>query len=1123
MADSDRSTAQVTRYIHRFEEQWQHGRRPALLRHLPPPGEPARREALRELACLDLTYRIRGGDEVPLVELYLQAFPQELGDPADRLELIATEYQECWRRGDPIRRDDYRRRFPDLAAALDSALTLHWTCPACRGQTTVPDETAEMQTCAACGRSSRLRSRPSPIPPEPAAGLPAVPGYEVLEELGRGGMGVVYKALQKDLNRLVVLKMILSGQHADAEELARFRREAEAVARLQHPNIVGIHQIGVADGLPFFSMEFVAGGSLAAGLDGTPWPPPAAAALLETLARAIHVAHQAGIVHRDLKPANVLLSAACGFALAALEEASAKPQAASQVPKITDFGLAKRLDDSTVHTGPGAVLGTPSYMAPEQAGAVPTQITPAADVYALGAILYELLTGRPPFKAATALDTVLQVLQQEPVGPRRLNAQVPRDLETICLKCLAKEPRKRYASAADLADDLRRFQAGQPIRARPVGPLERGYRWCRRNPVLAGLFATVAVLLVGVAVVSAVGYLKVRTANVELLAERHKADRNAEQFRKSYDLARRSMEQTVFGIAEEPLLKDRGFFALRKQLLAPAGRFYRELAALEGDDPRLEADRGRAHGRLAAVRGMLGEIEQAAADYRAMLDVFTSLVRAYPDEPSYRLEQARAYRGLGATLRDLGRQQEAGDAFTQGGELARDLVARFPDVADHHHELAEYQYAQGVSAYRAGRFEEALAAFGQTLRLKEDTVRRFSETRTTRDERATLLKSMGASCVDLKRYREALAHFEAARAIRQQLVAEAPNNPEYRMSLAAIWENLGMLHQMTVRLDDADRATREALRQARLLVGHFPMLPDGRHVLAHNCHNLAALLVARNRYTEAYALHQEATALLERLVEEFPAIPAYRQDLGMHYITRGKHFSGRDPEGALSWADRAMRVLSEARAIDPRNPTIHEWLGKAYLLRLRSLHNLGRHDEAVRTGERAQALDARLAKEPLLAGGLYTVRWTARQQLVPALWQASLGRHAQAARAANTLVETRLFGSLHAFAGRDVLSGLAALAVARSVAGRDGPVGETYFNAACVFARCARAAGKGAPELAEAYAARAVQMLTRARDEGFFATPANRKLLETDSDMKPLRGRKDFQELASAVLTQGKK
>ena len=312
---------------------------------------------------------------------------------------------------------------------------------------------------------------------KPGGGPP--PGYVVLGELGRGGMGIVYRARQVQLGRTVALKMILAGGHADEAELARFRTEAEAVARLNHPGIVQMYEVGEWEGQPYFALEFCPQGTLAAKLAGTPLPARAAAVLLQRLAEAVAAAHGAGVVHRDLKPANVLL-------------------AADGMPKVADFGLALRLDIDDRQTRTGAVMGTPSYMAPEQALGQTRRIGPAVDVYALGAVLYELLTGRPPFKGATVLETLDQVRRQEVVPPRRLNPQVPRDLETICLLCLRKEPEKRYPGAAALADDLARFLEGRPVVARPLGRLERTLKRVQRNPVVSALAAlTVASVLAG--------------------------------------------------------------------------------------------------------------------------------------------------------------------------------------------------------------------------------------------------------------------------------------------------------------------------------------------------------------------------------------------------------------------------------------------------------------------------------------------------------------------------------------------------------------------------------------------------------------------------------------------------
>ncbi len=305
--------------------------------------------------------------------------------------------------------------------------------------------------------------------------VPAIPGYEILGELGRGGMGVVYRARQVRLNRPCALKMILGGAHASPEAATRFLAEAEAVARLAHPNVVQIRHIGDVDGLPYFELEYVDGGSLDKRLNGTPWPARRAAELIEPLARGVAEAHRLGIVHRDLKPGNVLL-------------------AADGTPKLTDFGLAKSMASDGGLTRTDSIMGSPGYMSPEQAEGNTKQVGPPADIYALGVILYELLTGGPPFRGTTALEVIDQVKNTEPVPPSRLVPGLPRDVETIALKCLQKEPGKRYDSAAALAEDLRRFLGREAIIARPIPFWERAWRWCRRHPAPAALSAAIVLV-----------------------------------------------------------------------------------------------------------------------------------------------------------------------------------------------------------------------------------------------------------------------------------------------------------------------------------------------------------------------------------------------------------------------------------------------------------------------------------------------------------------------------------------------------------------------------------------------------------------------------------------------------
>ena len=389
----------------------------------------------------------------------------------------------------------------DFATGSNEPLDVRGQCGSGRPDTSSGNAAASLNT-AVTEASTEGTSTLSANDGDPSN--PTVPGYEILSVLGRGGMGVVYKARQNSLKRTVALKMMLAGQHSGAHERVRFRIEAEAVARLQHPNIVQIHEVGESDGCPYCALEFVEGGSLASKICGNPLAAMEAARLVETLARAMQLAHSRNVVHRDLKPGNILL-------------------AADGTPKISDFGLARRLDTESSETQVGAIVGTPSYMAPEQASGFANEAGPAADVYALGAILYDCLIGQPPFRGKTVSETIDQVRTQEPAPPSSRSRNVPIDLERICLKCLRKEPEKRYASAGELADDLGRLLRGEPVLARPVGHGQRLWRWCRRNPAVAASLALLGSILPIAFLIVSRSYWKAEEARKDAVKERDTA------------------------------------------------------------------------------------------------------------------------------------------------------------------------------------------------------------------------------------------------------------------------------------------------------------------------------------------------------------------------------------------------------------------------------------------------------------------------------------------------------------------------------------------------------------------------------------------------------------------------
>ena len=463
--------------VEQFRLLWQAGGRPDVAAFLAGAGG-LPPDAVVDVLRLDQQERWRRGDEVP-AEWYLDQFPQVAADPDGAFVLVYGEVLARTERGERPALTDFVLRFPQFAEFLSLQWEVHDALENAKHSSTLTFE------------------GPPPAPTAPVG--PAVPGYEVEEEVGRGAVGVVYRARQAAINRPCALKVVMEGQLARPDKLIRFLEEARVIARLKHPNIVGIYDLGTHETGPFMALEWVGGGTLADRVAAGPLDPAEAARLAATLARAAGYAHEKGVIHRDLKPANVLMTEA-------------------GEPKIADFGLAKHLHAANPGGTalPGQPVGTPTYMAPEQTGGK-GEVTPAADVYSLGAVLYELLTGRVPLAGASIEDTLRLVAGQEPVPPRELNAKVPRDLETVCLKCLEKDPKKRYPDGHALADDLGRFLAGEPIAARPIGPAGRAVRWLARHPRWA-VAAALAAALTLTAAAGLVGGL------VRLAEERRRAE-----------------------------------------------------------------------------------------------------------------------------------------------------------------------------------------------------------------------------------------------------------------------------------------------------------------------------------------------------------------------------------------------------------------------------------------------------------------------------------------------------------------------------------------------------------------------------------------------------------------------
>ncbi len=483
--------------------------------------------------------------------------------------------------------------------------------------------------------------------------------YELLGELGRGGMGVVFKAREKRIHRIVALKMMLAGRFASPESIRRFRTEAEAVASLDHPNIVPIFHVAEANGLPYFTMKFIEGAPLDRQPENRFRPPLEAARLMSTLCRAVDYAHKRGILHRDLKPANILIDH-------------------RGEPHITDFGLAKRLGEEDGATQTGAVMGTPDYMSPEQAAGDIRKVSVASDVYSLGSILYHLLTGQPPFSSATVMETLVRVTREPVRAPTMLNRAIDPDLETICVKCLEKEPEQRYATAQDLADELQRYLDGEPITARPVGRFERARRWCRRNPAVAGLLAIVLILLVSWLVGLNAALVRISTEK-EVAVENEAAAKAArDQARVNEAFAVQTLND-VIGSFHDGLRDRPGLHELRDELLFQAAEKLRDFQSRKELDVAQTADILRRtqialHQRFGDALLASGRVEDALGEYEQMEALAREMHQEAPNRPNSNRFMASCANKLADALIRLGKLDQARDQYRRGLDYRKQWV-----------------------------------------------------------------------------------------------------------------------------------------------------------------------------------------------------------------------------------------------------------------------------------------------------------------------------------------------------------------------------------------------------------------------------------------------------------------
>jgi serine/threonine-protein kinase len=847
------------RFIAAWEDTARGGAAPTVEAYLGPIAEPERSQLRAELEALDRSYRARRSAVRPAAAdtgVAADTGPAGTVDYQPAVSVSTGEYVPA----PPVTTVDY---VPGEVRAVDGKTS------AAPRATAVPDTVA---------------------------------GYEILGVLGRGGMGVVYRARQPGLKRLVALKMIRAGGHADAHDLARFRTEAEMVARLQHPNIVQIYEVGDDQGQPYFSLEFVDGTSLKEKIGGTPQPPREAAALARTLAEAMDYAHQNGIIHRDLKPANVLLTR-------------------DGVPKVGDFGLARRLEEDSGQTSPGAAVGTPSYMAPEQAEGRSREAGPLADVYSLGAILYELLTGRAPFRGASVLETLQQVRTREPVAPTQFQPGVPRDLETICLKCLAKDPAKRYASAAALAEDLRRLLAGEPILARPVSQLERTWRWCRRNPGVAGPSAAAALFVVGWAVTSSAlaWNLKVQKDEtdkawaqaVENAAKEKKQAEIAVQNAAKYQLASQEAKDKhdkavtemvrLVQYAHNKILSKRSATGnapalaqlrndmlnqLRQSVMSLASQMDKNWVSIFGEI--------RAHQQLGDLMKRSGQPEHALWLYRKGYDTATKVMDEHPDSDTARANAGLMRLAEGDVYLELQDDAEkARDAYLEGNRLHQDVFAH---PRNHYYSDLQIKFLVSLGDCRLGK---AYLYLGDPVAARKH----LQQCRTYREEGTKPDPSKGDpwSWLAEAEYWLGIAawhlgdrkgmdeHFGEALRICKVLEKDNPNDFNLKSDMVDIHGAYGDAQLRLGLVAEADRNYQQARAYMQAVMTHDPDDVSQQPRLAQLHERLASLAARRGDRAEAQRRYQLALQVREDLLQIGPKNGAWQASHALTLARCGKH------------------------------------------------------------------------------------------------------------------------------------------------------------------------------------------------------------------------------------------
>jgi serine/threonine-protein kinase len=768
--------------------------------------------------------------------------------------------------------------------------------------------------------------------------------YELLRVLGRGGMGIVYKARQLSLNRPVALKMLQAGTLASEDDLRRFQNEAEAVAMLDHPHIVPILEVGQYEEQRYFSMKLIGGPSLDRKLGAYMTDPKAAARLVRTIAEAVHHAHQRGILHRDLKPGNVLLD----------ERGE---------PHVTDFGLAKRVQADSELTQSGAILGTPAYMAPEQASGQRGMVTTSTDVYGLGAILYALLTGKAPFGGDSPVETLEQVRERTPAPPSKLNPRVPRDLEIIAMKCLEKDPTRRYASAQALADDLRRYVGGESILARPVWLPIRTWMWCRRKPVLACLAAALALAML-ISVFGSIGLVVIERARRREAEARMEAELN-------FVMAQKAVEDYLTSVSENTLLKEQDSLdsrGLRRELLENALKYYRRFVDQRSQDPLVRRELANAYFSIGKINRELGSPQEALRVWASARAIWEALVAADPHDREAAARLADCYLAIGKVqYRIADNLQGSLETLNQAQALLETLTTRHPDVPSFQVALASCNVEIGIVVTRLEAPDQGLALLAKARSIQERLIGRSPGEDGYRMGLAELLSAQGFVFSTKPDSPAALGSFQEAREICQRLLERVPAGPKpirYLDFLALSHYNIGILLLQQGAVDQALKSYEESLQYRSTLARTHPSVPKFQENLAVIARELAHVQHLAHQDRAAADSLQRSREILEGLVRSQPDRAGYHSHLGRTWNLMG-YFRNKARENAQALTAFQHAVDEQRLAVD-RSEEIIEYkdelciyldnLGEQYLDLGRASEGLPCYEEAIGIRRKLRAI-----------------------------------------------------------------------------------------------------------------------------------------------------------------------